>query len=111
MKNYDPTDLTAVWFLEGHPEICEWRASAIRACLQSIRSGLPGREAWLTAVDTSVQRRTGHPLEQVADGWRRKAWERCRPAYECGHWETAATELVYYVEEIVCIHRRRLQDH
>jgi hypothetical protein len=111
MTRYDPTDPTSVWFLEVHPEICEWRTSAIHACLQSIQAGHLGLEAWLTTVDHSVQHRTGIGLERVAKQWRQKAMERCRPAYESGNWEAAATELVYYIEEVVCIYRPRLQNN
>lgn len=109
MTKYEPTDPTSVWFLDVHPGICEWRVSAIRACIQSIQEGYLGLEAWLTAVDHCVQCRTGTGLEQVAKLWRQKALERCRPAYEAGNCEAAATELVYYIEEVVCIHRHRLQ--
>src|SRR5271157_504265 len=109
MTNYDPTDPTAVWFIEMHPGICEWRASAIRTCLESIRGGQPGLEAWLTEVNNCVRRRTGQGLEKVASQWRNEALERSRLPYESGNWEAAATELVYYIEEVVCIHQRELQ--
>jgi hypothetical protein len=109
ITSYDPTDPTSVWYIAVHPEVANWRTSAIRVCLQFIRAGQCGLESWLTAVDQCVQRRTGQRLDKVAGGWRQKARERCRPAYEDGHWEAAATELVYYLEEIVCIYRRRLQ--
>ena len=109
MSSGDPTDPTSVWRLEVQPEVADWRAAAIRACSQSIRVGQCGLEAWLTAMDQCVQWRTGIGLDKVAGGWRQKAWERCQRAYAGGHWEAAATELVYYVEEIVCIYRRRLQ--
>ncbi len=111
MTSYDPVDPTSVWFLKVHPQVSEWRTSAIRTCLQSIQGGHGGVESWLTTVDNRVQQRTGRRLENVASHWHYKAWERCRPAYESGNWEAAATELVYYVEEVVCIYQRRLQGH
>jgi hypothetical protein len=109
MTNYDPIDPTAVWFIEMYPSICDWRVAAIQACLESIRAGHPGLEAWLTAVNDCVRRRTGEGLEKVASQWRTEAVDRSRAAYESGNWEAAATELVYYVEEVVCIHQRELQ--
>jgi len=95
--------------MEMHPDICDWRASAIQACLESIRAGHPGLEAWLTAVNNCVRRRTGQGLEKVASQWRTEAADRSRAAFESGNWEAAATELVYYVEEVVCIYQRELQ--
>ena len=82
---------------------------AISTCLQSIQAGYSGLEAWLTAVDNRVQQRTGNQLEQVACHWRCQALERCRPAYESGNLEAAATELVYYLEEVVCIYQQEFQ--
>ncbi len=109
MTNPDPVDPTSVWFVKGRQEAANWRASAIRACQQRIQAGHTGLEEWLTAVDDGVYQRTGNRLEKATRQWRHTAREYCRTAYASGGWEAAATELVYYIEEVACIYRQQLQ--
>ncbi len=109
MNDDDLIDPTSLWNLESRSAIAAWRASAIRACLHSLTVEQRSLEACLTSVDGVIRRHTGHGLDRVASQWRQNALERCRPAYERRNWEAAATELVYYIEEVVCIYRQRLQ--
>ena len=109
MNDDDPIDPTSLWNLHSRAAVANWRAAAIRACLHSISVEHRSLEAWLTAVDGVVQQHTGQGLDKVAGRWRQNALERCRPAYERCNWEAAATELVYYIEEVVCIYRQQLQ--
>ncbi len=110
MNDNDPIDPTSLWNLESRSAVASWRASAIRACLHSITVEHRSLDACLTSVDRVIRQHTGQGLDKVAGQWRQKALERCRPAYERRNWEAAATELVYYIEEVVCINRRQLQD-
>jgi len=109
MNDDDPIDPTSLWNVESRSAVANWRASAIQACLHSITVEPSTLEAWLTGVDCVIRQHTGQGLDKVSGQWRQKALERCRPAYERRNWEAAATELVYYIEEVVCIYRQQLQ--